>query len=89
MQIVIQALKLACGISMVIKSILSDWPIENPRWQPFSKIATKKYILLHEVEPNWPNSSIFCQNHCFEDAEVSSECSITHLYKDNACDITR
>ena len=39
MQVMIQAPKLACDISIVIKSIPSDWSIENPRWRPFSKMA--------------------------------------------------
>ena len=34
--------QLACDISVLIKSILSDWPIENPSWRPFSKMATDK-----------------------------------------------
>ena len=46
MQIVIQAQKLACGISIVIKTILSYWSIENPRWRPFSKMATIKMNVL-------------------------------------------
>ena len=41
-QIVIQAPKLAPDISIDIKSILSDWPLENPRWRPISKMATNK-----------------------------------------------
>ena len=41
-KIMIQAPKLACDISIVIKSIPSDWLIENPRWRPFSKMATNK-----------------------------------------------
>ena len=40
---------LACDISIVIKSILSDWPIENPRWRPFSKMATDKEISLYKA----------------------------------------
>ena len=37
----IQASKLACDISIVIKSIPSDWSIENPRWRPSRTRATK------------------------------------------------
>ena len=54
-QIVIQA----CDIYVVIKTILSAWSIENPRWRPFSMMATNKCIWLHQAGPNWPNSSIF------------------------------
>ena len=43
-KIVIQAPTLECDISIVIKYILSDWQIENPRWRPFSKMATNKCI---------------------------------------------
>ena len=49
MQIVIQTPKLACDISIVIISILSDWPIENPRWQLFFKMATDKYISIYKA----------------------------------------
>ena len=38
-----QTVHIQCSMfSMVIKSTLSDWPIENPRWRPFSKMATNK-----------------------------------------------
>ena len=40
----IQAPKLACDISIVIKSIPSDWSIENPRWRPFSKVHGHEQI---------------------------------------------
>ena len=36
--------KLACDISIVIKFILSDWSIENPRWRHF---------------PRWPLTNAF------------------------------
>ena len=49
MHILIQTPRLACDISIVIKSIMSDWPIENSRWRPFFKMATDKYISLYKA----------------------------------------
>ena len=51
MQIVKQAPTLAWGISMVIKSILPDGPIKNPRWRPFFKMDTHKINLRHRAGP--------------------------------------
>ena len=61
-QIVIEASKLACDISMVIKSILSDLSIKNPRWRPFSEMAAIKCILLHQAGPTWPTSQLVGQH---------------------------
>ena len=60
MQIVIQTPTLACDISIVIKSILSDWTIENPRWQPFSKMATDTYISLYKAGPKLAELIYLC-----------------------------
>ena len=44
--------------------------------------------LLYKAGPNWPNSSLLCQNYCFEYSELSSECSRIPLCSYNASDIT-
>ena len=45
----IQAPKLACDISIVIKYILSDLKIENPRWrQEVAKAKSNAYDELYE-----------------------------------------
>ena len=60
MQIVIQTPKLACDISIVIKSILSNWPIENQVWRPFFKMATGKYISRYTAVPKLAELIYLC-----------------------------
>ena len=40
---------------IVITSMLCDWSIENPRWRPFSRMATYKINLLYKAGPTWAN----------------------------------
>ena len=63
----IQAPKLAWGTSMLIKSILPDVPIKNPRWRPFSKMDPHKINLRHNAGPIWTNNELI---HCGDKINV-------------------
>ena len=73
-------------ISIVIKSLLSDWPIENLRWRPFSKLATDKKFLLYKAGPKLAEFIyLSVKINVLNNAEVSSEYSVIPLCNYNAC----